>query len=1194
MVSRRLRAKPANDRLLATALLACGVIHLCVPAWCHAQASSPITSSGLNTTVTKRATTFEITGGTRPGNGPNLFHSFGEFGVPANHIANFLNDAGLPTVNILSRVTGGNPSNIFGTIQTMGFGTANLFVMNPAGIVFGPGASLNVGGAVTFTTADYLRLGDGARFNAIAGPQDTAISSAPVAAFGFLGSNPAAIIVQGSQLALAEGHAISLIGGNINIGNGMSPEDSAQAARLSAPGGQINLVATRSAGEVHTSSSTGHFSDPSLAGFTGLGSVSLSQGTTLRTSGNAAGRIVIRAGQFAMEDARLEAVSTSTTPGSVASAPASGDISIQAEEAALSHGATVLTSTVNGTAGNIAFEVGTLSSNVDHNATPLPGAESVTIASTSTGLGGPGSITIVGNGKTASDAVFLSNTQILTTVPHTAQPAVAPAHIDISSEHIELRNGTILKTDTTGGADAGSIALNVGTLYSEAGPQGRVLLSSSSNCGTGCVGGQAGDITIQGIPGITPAETHFYVPIVKPDSLPTVAITYQLARNIDLRGTDIRSEAVGNAPGGQVVVRAQSQIALTDATISVATQDFQIDGPKPSGELVRNQGFSRIDILAHDVTLKDSSIRADANVSDIGSCPLCLGGPSAGEIWFRVGNSFTADNSAIINSGKGRAQAGLTKIIGDHYFSFGAIWEPDYPDSPTRSITLNNSQITVESPHFGIPGYLRLRADHVTLNHSILNSQVNDVSNSRTLDGQLIDIPGAGERGRVIADGRDVQGSVLISAKTLDITGGGIIAPTTGSRIASRIELLADELTTHRGTGPGGTFDAPRVLDAADPTRVVLSSSSTGSGGAGRISIAGESVAMPEGTPHRPASSIQLDSTAIFTDTHSDALGGKIEMISRGPLVLHDTTVSATVTDVRPASAGLQEQGGNISLSAGSLLVQGGGLSALSRGTQTGGNIVMNVQGPVTLGDGAAISASNSGSANAGNVTINAGSAFLSQNASVTTESIHASGGNIFIQATDSIRLVNSRISTSVLGGPNSSGGNITLDPAVVTLQNSQVLAQAVQGTGGNIRIIAGTFLADQTSAVSASSEFGLNGNVTIQSPVSSLSGTLAMLPQRPLSVQPLFTQRCAAQTVGSLSSLVVSGRDRLPAEPGGWLMSPLSMMPFEADDQGVRPIVSTNHDAGEHEETGAELAEEHPDSQPRSRVTALRTGCRS
>ena len=119
-----------------------------------AQVPPPITPSGLNTQVTLSSSApagkvqYDITGGTRPGGGTNLFHSFGNFNVPNNNIANFLNDSGLSTSNILGRVTEGNISNIFGTIQTTGFGGANLFLMNPAGFLFGPNATVNVGGMV--------------------------------------------------------------------------------------------------------------------------------------------------------------------------------------------------------------------------------------------------------------------------------------------------------------------------------------------------------------------------------------------------------------------------------------------------------------------------------------------------------------------------------------------------------------------------------------------------------------------------------------------------------------------------------------------------------------------------------------------------------------------------------------------------------------------------------------------------------------------------------------------------------------------------------------------------------------------------------------------------------------------------------------------------------------------------------------
>src|SRR5215467_7279978 len=230
-----------------------GAVFLIAPSIPFAQ--TPITSSGLNTQISGPIavggqTQFNITGGTRPGGGTNLFHSFGNFSVPNNNIANFLNNSGLPTTNILGRVTGGNVSNIFGTIQTTGFGNANLFLMNPAGVLFGPTATVNVGGMVSFTSADYLRLADGKLFNAAPNPNaDALLSAAPVAAFGFLGSNPGAITVQGSQFALAQGTGISLVGGNITIQSGALDNGTVQPARISAPSGQINLATAASPGE---------------------------------------------------------------------------------------------------------------------------------------------------------------------------------------------------------------------------------------------------------------------------------------------------------------------------------------------------------------------------------------------------------------------------------------------------------------------------------------------------------------------------------------------------------------------------------------------------------------------------------------------------------------------------------------------------------------------------------------------------------------------------------------------------------------------------------------------------------------------------------------------------------------------------------------------------------------------------------
>ena len=316
-------------------LLPC-VLYVCFIAsnLVHAQVA-PITPSGLGTEVSGPIvvggqTQYDITGGTRPGGGANLFHSFGDFSVPTNNIANFLNDTGLPTNNILGRVTGGNISNIFGTIQTEGFPNANLFLMNPAGFLFGPNATVNVSGMAAFTSADYLKLADNARFSAIPNAAaDALLTALPVASFGFLGSNPGAITVQGSQFSVTDGHGIFLVGGSISIESGTPVGGTAHPTHLSAPNGKIQLASAASPGEFDAATLQ-PLPNGNNTSFTSFGSALLALGSNINVSGE--NTVSIRGGQFVLSvtNAVLSTADSAGAPATIALGPGSSIISSNA------------------------------------------------------------------------------------------------------------------------------------------------------------------------------------------------------------------------------------------------------------------------------------------------------------------------------------------------------------------------------------------------------------------------------------------------------------------------------------------------------------------------------------------------------------------------------------------------------------------------------------------------------------------------------------------------------------------------------------------------------------------------------------------------------------------------------------------------------------------------------------------------
>jgi large exoprotein involved in heme utilization and adhesion len=245
-----------------------------------------------------------------------------------------------------------------------------------------------------------------------------------------------------------------------------------------------------------------------------------------------------------------------------------------------------------------------------------------------------------------------------------------------------------------------------------------------------------------------------------------------------------------------------------------------------------------------------------------------------------------------------------------------------------------------------------------------------------------------------------------------------------------------------------------------------------------------------------------------------------------------------------------------VAANSASISGQGTGLFSTASSTGAGGDI--NVQAPqVNVLDGATISANSTGTATAtaGNVNIVTSNLNM-QNASITTASTLADGGNISITTTGSmVHLTDSDITTSVESGEGS-GGNITIDSDFVILEDSRILANAFGGPGGNITITADVFLVNSggtqptslVGIVDASSILSTPGTINIQAQFTDVSGEVARLPEAPLQATELLRASCAARFAGGkASSMVLGGRDGVPVQPGGLLPSPL----YLADEVG-------------------------------------------
>jgi filamentous hemagglutinin family protein len=286
----------------------------------------PDTTLPVNSTVIQQGQTQVINGGTTRGG--NLFHSFERFSVPAGGTAYFNNSTAIQS--IFSRVTGGGPSRIDGILRTNG--RANLFLLNPDGILFGPTAELNLGGSFLASTAQAISFGDGSRFSAVS-PQDTPLLSVNLPTGLIFENNTGAVRVQGSGhnlitqnfqpvvgasqsttgLRVMPGKTLTLVGGNVSLEGGV----------LTAPGGRIEIGSVANGAVSLASRQEGWTLD--YKGISTFKDISLSARSLIDASGLTSGSIQLQGGTITSQDGSVALIQ------SFGRSP-SGPITIQAAE----------------------------------------------------------------------------------------------------------------------------------------------------------------------------------------------------------------------------------------------------------------------------------------------------------------------------------------------------------------------------------------------------------------------------------------------------------------------------------------------------------------------------------------------------------------------------------------------------------------------------------------------------------------------------------------------------------------------------------------------------------------------------------------------------------------------------------------------------------------------------------------------
>ncbi len=917
-------------------------------ATCAFAQITPDSTLSNNSSVKLERNTRTIEGGTRAGG--NLFHSFESFSVPTGSVAYFNNAQDIQ--NIISRVTGGSVSNIDGLIRANG--TANLFLINPSGIIFGPNVALNIGGSFLATTASSMRFQDGIHLSATV-PTPLLTVSVPIG-LGFTGV-PGDIRMHSSYLFAGDIDNFQdfvLVGGNVALNR----------TDLIAPSRRVELGGV-SGGTVGLNVNGNNLSLSFPVTVT-REDISIRNDSELNVVGAGGGNITIHARNLDVLDSILLAgINLSFT----ASTPFFGDITLDTtEQNRIGQNSLVTNAIFRGSTGN--------SGNINIKAKSLLLEDRARVGNFVFGSGNAGNVFVQ-----ASDLIWLGrNTIISNSIAEAAQGKAG--EINIQTSELSLTDDAQIGSITYGRGNGGRITIQADSV-SLSGKLTAILSSVDSNSV-----GQGGEIRIQarslsltdnaGISGSTSGRGN------------AASISISARDSISLFNGNITSRVglSGVGVGGDIDITTGS-LLLTQSTIA------------NDAEGVGNAG--NITIQADSITLTDDSALSATT----------YGQGKAGDISVQADNTISFSNSNIFTvvydtaTGRGgninllaRSISLDESRISSNSFGNGNSGNIFVQARDAIALTNNSAFVTgVAFPAIGDGGDIKVQSKSLSL------------TNGSQLFAATFGMGKAGNIELFVSDSVNLSGvstttgfssGLLTNTESGAIGQGGDIKVTTGTLQVSEGAVLS-ALTRSDFKGGSITVDT-KTVDVTSGGQILTTAFKRGNAGnlivnaTDRITLLGSDASFFS----RLLQFGQVDSVSsasgLFANTELGSTGN-------GGTIFIDPQ---TITIRNGAKIAVDSQGtgvgGNIQIQAGTLNLDNQALISAGTASNTGGNITLQLQKLLSLRRNSSIS-TNAGTAqkdgNGGNITINVPFMITvpKENSDISANAFIGRGGNVDITA---------------------------------------------------------------------------------------------------------------------------------------------------------------------------------------------------